>query len=114
MKTFKWLVLFLLIGGCDQNRPPEGILNPEKMSQVLLDIYVIEGKVTETGVGSDSARKVYRYFEQKVFDEHGINDTIFRRSFNYYLDHPKVLSTIYSTMLDSLNIYNQKSPPRPE
>jgi len=44
----------------------------------------------------------------RVFEKVGITDSVFRKSLNFYIDHPDVLEGIYTSLIDSLNLREQR------
>lgn len=107
-------VAFAALLSCGEDKRPEGILSQKQMVQVLMEVYVAEDKVSRMGVNMDSAQKVIKIFKQKAFERTGVSDTVFKRSFNYYMDRPKEMELIYTALVDSLNLREQRSSFRPE
>ena len=105
MRSYFLIIGLLLVLGC-RSKPemPEDILSKDKMTEVLIDIYILESQTKEIKVHFDSAKKVYNIFEQKLFDKHGIADSTYRKSFMYYQDHPEYLEEVYGRVVDSLSL----------
>lgn len=100
----------LMAASCNvSERKPAGILTQEQMVLTLADLYVAEEKVSRLGLSKDSAEMVFRIMEGKVFDSLKIHDSVFRASQDYYLDHPKEMEAIYSALVDSLQLREQRT-----
>jgi hypothetical protein len=93
-----------------RERAPADILPPEKMIPVLAQIYTNEEKINRLGVSSDSALKVFTYMKGKIFETNQLTDSLFRRSFDYYMDHPKEMEAVYSALVDTLQLREQRAP----
>lgn len=104
----------LVFFSCQENAQSEGVLSPEEMVTVLSEIYITEEKVNKLGLPHDSAVKVYDYFKGKVFEKTGTTDSTFKRSMDYYMERPLEIEKIYATLIDSLNLREQRlSIPNP-
>ncbi len=99
-------VFFLLIS-CGKEERPNDILTPAEMVSTLTALYLTEAKVGGIPVTRDSSMRIFDYFGTKTFDSLGIADSVFKKSFNYYLDRPKEMEEIYAILIDSLNLREQ-------
>jgi cAMP phosphodiesterase len=79
------------------------------MVQYLTELYVVEGKIHRLGLSSDSSLEVFSKMHQKMAEKTGIPDSVFRRSLQYYAQHPVELDRIYGALVDSLNLKEQRS-----
>jgi hypothetical protein len=93
------------------DRPP-GILSHSRMVDVLQEIYITEEKVNRLTLTRDSAERVFDLLEGKVFEKTGVPDSVFRASLDYYFDHPKEMELIYTAVVDSLQLKEQRAPIR--
>ncbi len=110
-KSLSFIVVslaFLTLFSCSKDDSREGVLTQEQMVPIFLDIYIAEGKVNELHVKRDSALRIFEAYEQHIFDEHGISDSVYTHSLQYYYDHPDELEKIYETVLDSLNLMEKR------
>ena len=92
-------------------QPAEGVLSHAEMVEVLQDIYIAEEKVNRLTLPRDSAERVFQLMEVKIFEQAGVNDSVFRASLDYYIAHPKQLEKIYAAIVDSLALKEQKALP---
>jgi hypothetical protein len=103
------ILIFLVLTGCEEKRPP-GVLSRQEMVNVLIEVYVAENNVNRLGLRSDSASKVFDAMRGKVFERANVPDSVFKKSMDYYVDRPKQLELIYTALVDSLHLREQRSP----
>ena len=104
-----FLAGFAAVFSCAQ-RKPEGILSQAEMVQVMEELYIAEEKVNYLALSRDSAKTVAELMGGKVFDRAGVNDSIFKRSFDYYMERPKEMELIYTALVDTLQLREQRAP----
>ncbi|HLT80056.1 MAG TPA: DUF4296 domain-containing protein [Cyclobacteriaceae bacterium] len=113
------LVLILVVGmmtvmACDRERRREGVLPQAEMVKALKSLYIAEEHVSRFGLRPDSARRLFNRMEDRLFENMGITRDEFQRSFDYYVEHPDEWESVYSALVDSLNLQEQKlSVPAP-
>lgn len=107
------MILVVLSCAGKQVTPP-GVLSRDEMVKILSEVLVTEDKVGRLAVSSDSAYKVFDVLRGKMFDKAGVSDSVFRNSMNYYIDHPKEMQQIYTVLVDSLNLREQRESVRAE
>lgn len=76
----------------------------EKMTQVLIDIHIAEAAIALKGLEADSARILYSIQKQKVLKKHGVGEEEYDTSFEYYVNHPELLDEVYTSVVDSLSL----------
>lgn len=96
-----------------KEQAPEGILGKEEMVKTIQEVLLAEEKVNRLRLSTDSAKKVFTALREKIFEKTGVPDSVFNNSMNYYMDHPKELEQIYTALVDSLNLKEQKASVRP-
>jgi hypothetical protein len=103
------VVLFVLLGNaCDQADQDAAVLSHAEMVKILTEIYLTEQKVNRFGLARDSAEHEFDRFKKVVFKKENISDSVFRKSFNYYMDRPKEMELIYTALVDSLSLMEQR------
>lgn len=111
-------IIFLTIGllfSCQsRDRKPGGILSQDEMVQVLADIYVSEEKVSSLNLANDSAQAVCDVLRAKVLENVSMTDSVFKKSFDYYMDRPADMEAIYTILVDTLQLREQRTSQRPE
>jgi hypothetical protein len=43
-----------------------------------------------------------------MFAKLGVSDSVFKRSFDYYMDRPREMEQIYAALVDSLSLKEQR------
>ena len=74
----------------------------------MTEIYLAEQKINRLGLPRDSAEREFGRFKQLVFEKIDVQDSIFKRSFNYYMDRPKDMEFIFTALVDSLSLMEQR------
>ena len=102
------VALTLLLFGCSNGNKPKGLLGQSEMVRVMTEVYLVEQKVSTVGVSRDSTAQMFRYMSPEIFKKLGTNDSIFRMSFDYYMENPVLMEEIYTALIDSLNLREQQ------
>jgi hypothetical protein len=97
-----------ILFSCAGEKKSSGILTHDQMVEVLTDIYVAEQKTSKLSLGTDSSLVVFERLKGKVFQKTGISDSIFKKSYEYYVDRPVELEHIYTALVDSLSLQEQR------
>ncbi|QSE99092.1 DUF4296 domain-containing protein [Fulvivirga lutea] len=103
------MMISILFMRCNTDETPEDIISHEKMVGILLDVYEAEAKLAELKLNRDTTIQIFKTYEQYIYDEHGIEEEVYKKSLTYYYDHPDKLEKIYETMLDSLALRETKA-----
>lgn len=108
MKKFFFFSSLILLAACTQHKEvaelqqPDSLLTKQQMVDFLVDVHLLESQVKNLRIPADSSRIVYSFFERDLYDQHGFSDTVYLNSYNYYLDKPSQLKSIYDIVADSL------------
>ena len=97
-------IFFLLATGCsDKKSVPSGILSREKMENVLWDM--IQADQYTADLAKDSSAHIadlkterLRLYDQ-VFRLHDVSRDKFRKSYQYYTDHPELSQDLFDSLL---------------
>lgn len=119
-RIFLSILIGFLLAGCEQKDSRKGILTEPEMVNVLIQLYVAEEKIALLPISYDSLNRLMPYFREHIFTQVGIQDSVFRKSMEYYMAHPKRLEYIYTAVVDSLSLqeqvvpneYSQYAPPK--
>ena len=95
-------------------KKPEGILSKAEMVQIMEELYIMEEKINQLALSRDSAKQVFKVMEERVFESTAVDDTLFRKSFDYYMEHPREMELIYTALVDTLQLREQRAPFRPD
>src|SRR5687768_5161554 len=92
-------LLFLVFFSCTQEvRKPAGILSKDEMVSVLMELYIAEEKMDKLNFPIDTSKVIFQVMEAKVYEKTGVPDSVFKSSFDYYLDYPKEMELIYTAL----------------
>ena len=104
-------ILMTLLAACSgKDRTPKDILPPNEMVRVLSELYINEEKVNRLNLRRDSSETVFAALKDRMFTKLQMPDSVFKRSFDYYMDHPVEMEKVYSALVDSLNLREQRAP----
>jgi hypothetical protein len=108
-----WLVIsaaLVTLNSCEQKKE-QNVLSHQEMVRVMSEIYLVEDKVNRLSLDPDSSRKVFEVMKEKALQKTEISDSVLQRSLNYYMEHPIEMEKIYTTLVDSLNLKEQRTLP---
>jgi hypothetical protein len=107
-QAVKMIFLLLLLLAAISCRPhhkvPDGLYTKQEVAAFLMDLYLLEAKIHELRLTNDSAKKVFAISEARLFEQHQLDDSLYRASFAYYLNDPKALNDLYTLLTDSLSL----------
>ncbi len=103
MKPIQILFLSLFFLAACNKRPPEGVLDEQKMVNVLADLTIIDGYMS-TMTYSDTLRIGGRNYYATVYKNHNISKVVFDKSMKYYSAQPVLLDSMYSKVAKKLEI----------
>ena len=102
MKRLYFLLLTLLIlTSCNQSKLPEGVLDEQRMINVLADLSVIDGYMSSL-MYTDTLRIEGRSYYATVYKNHNISKAVFDKSLKYYSNQPVLLDSMYSKVTRKL------------
>jgi len=110
VKRVVFIMMVLLTACARKERIPKDVLPPDQMVKVLSELYVNEEKVNRLNMRRDSSETVFAALKDRMFTKLQVSDSVFKRSFNYYMDHPVEMEKVYSALVDSLNLREQRAP----
>ncbi len=103
-----------ILAACKQELRHPDILSRQEMVKIMEELYVAEEKVNHLSLSRDSATEVFSVLKVKVFQDAVKSDTLFKKSLDYYMERPKELELIYTALVDTLQLREQRSPFRPD
>jgi len=107
------VVLGLIFNACQKDKRPEGVLSPEELSKLMVDMYLAEARISGKNMVKDSAMKYFVPFEEKLKAKHGVSDSTMRITYQYYISHSEELEKIYDSVIDTLSLREQKERTKP-
>jgi Domain of unknown function (DUF4296) len=103
------ICMLILCCSCnDSDRNDKDILTREQMVKALTEVYLAEQKINRLGLPRDSAEREFDHFKQLVFEKIDVSDSVFKRSFDYYMDRPNEMEIIFTALVDSLSLMEQR------
>ena len=96
-----FIIPLLLLTACQKNKLPEGVLDEQRMINVLADISVVDGYMS-TLMYTDTLRIEGRSYYATVYKNHNISREIFDKSLKYYSNQPVLLDSMYSKVTRKL------------
>ncbi len=106
------LTTILVLTGCRGDKTPPGVLDQKQYADYLVNIYIAEAKLNTLAITPDSAMKLFQPFEASLLAKYGVSDSVIQNTYQYYLAHPAQLEQVYTTVIDSLNLMEQKGNTR--
>ena len=105
----KFFLLFIAIAivvlGCvRKDKPPEDLISKEQMVSFLIDLHILEAKINTTRFPKDSVEIIFPEIEKELFKKHNISDTVYFKSYLYYLNNMFDMEEIYAAVVDSLSL----------
>ena len=104
MKRLFQIIFLLMVIGCSSDQASIKVMSEPQMVDFLIDLHLAEGGIQDLRLKKDSAAVVFAAQEKLLFKRHDITDSVFIKSYNYYLEHPGQLEKIYSAVIDSLSL----------
>jgi hypothetical protein len=101
--------IFFVFGCGINSTKPENVLSTDEMVKILADIYTNEEKVNALGLNPDSAHQVFEIMMVGISNADSVSDTTVKQSIYYYMEHPKELDKIYSILIDTLQLREQRA-----
>jgi hypothetical protein len=101
-------ILIAFLSGCKNDRPP-GVLSREQYAALLIEVYLTEAKFSQLPITSDSTMRLYLAHEPELLKKFGLNDSTLAVTYEYYTNHPKELEMVYTAVVDTLSLREQKA-----
>lgn len=103
-KLFLLLASSVIIGCVHKDKPPEDIMSKQQMVSFLIDLHIIESKMSSSRFPNDSIEAIFPQIEHELFKKHHITDSIYFKSYQYYLSNMFDMEEIYTAVVDSLSL----------
>ena len=97
-------IIILVVLSCSQSSSPDGVMDESAMINYLIDLHLAEAAVQDLRLKKDSAEIVFAAQEKLLLKTHHITDSMFVKSYTYYLERPEEFEAIYSAIVDSLSL----------
>ena len=104
-RHFFFLLLVFALACSSKNTAPSNIIPPNKMQGILWDMFRVGNFVTSYAIPADTTlqrNKEQIKWYNRVLRLHQVTEAQFKKSMQYYKEHPDLLATI----MDSLSRKN--------
>ncbi len=102
------LLIFLSTSCQETKKETTGILSKQELTTFLVDVYLAEARIDNLLITRDSAIKIFIPFEEKLQKKYSLADSTLKKTYQYYLDHPKEMEAVYDAVIDSLSLREQR------
>jgi hypothetical protein len=106
------LPLLLLLGCTPDEELPADLISAEKMTSIMVDVHLMEAVIGRTITHYDTSRVAYKKAHKLILKRHGISDSAFQHSYDYFLANPAKMDKIYEAVLDSLSQREARLTPK--
>ncbi len=91
---------------CSKKKPqnPKGLYTMEQVAVFLKDLYILEAQIKDLRLSLDSTKIVFEHYEKELLKKHNLEDSLYRKSFLYYMDDVPGLTKVYEIIADSLSL----------
>jgi len=105
---FYILILLLACLSCSDSKPSNR-LPEDQMAEILADIHLDEGKISALNiVSADTSVILYNQLERATLKKHGVDSTVFAKSFSSYVQEPQDFIDLYRKVNAALAKKQQK------
>jgi hypothetical protein len=105
-KSLSILAVILIFAGCGEPEievAPEGLLDKDKFTEVMVDVQLLEGmKVHKLGPKREKSPDMEAMYGN-IFAKHEIEQEDFDATYDYYKARPDEMEFIFEQVLDSLS-----------
>jgi hypothetical protein len=105
---FSMTILFV-VAGCQREQAPAGVMSREEYAKFLVSIYVAEAKLNTLVLSPDSAMSLFLPYQHALEKKFNTSDSLIQKTYQYYLAHPAELEQVYTAVIDTLNLLEQKA-----
>lgn len=97
-------VLFFTMLSCSKSKP-KGILSEDTMSDMMTEVYAVDGYLNVLPI--DSSRKLLPVLYQEIFDRFMIDSTQFNQNVDYYYGDPVQLEKLLTEVQKKLTTHER-------
>ena len=100
------LLVFLYSCSSELKKPqaPDDLISRDSMVVVMRQLVVLESHIDSKYQNVQNYHKLVKKTGNKLLEDFNISPARFERSYDYYAGHQEKLQSIYTEVLDSLNI----------
>lgn len=82
---------------------PDLLLTENQMSRLLMDAQLVEGALITNKTKNKASKQLKTEYYEKIFEEHGVTEEIFKENVSYYNQFPETMEKIYDEVLAGLS-----------
>jgi hypothetical protein len=102
----KYITLFfsvsLFLFSCKGDKAPDGIIEHKKMTSLLTEVHLIDGRMSGIFQSPDSLTKYGSVRYDALFKRYGTDSVVFNKSLKYYASQPAEMAKMYDDILVDL------------
>jgi hypothetical protein len=106
MRLFSFVLIILFLSSCNNQSDKKvtfEILKPKKMIDILIDLNLLEAKVTSLSLqGMDSSQVMFYTLQNEIFKKHKTDSLQYQKNYQYYLQDVPEMQKIYIIVGDTL------------
>jgi ADP-glucose pyrophosphorylase len=81
---------------------PDKLISEEKMVELMIETHILEAKIVDKRMNNDKAVATYNKFEKEIFDQSGLDSTLYYSSYNYYFSDLETFQSLITAVTDTL------------
>jgi hypothetical protein len=105
--NFAIVILLFLFCACGSKKTvvpsSENIIPFKQMEQVLKDIHLADGMANREGDPNGTAEALTKEYYKAVFKKYNITDSIFYKSFRYYMYEAGMMDSMYNNIITDIS-----------
>ena len=99
-------ILAMVLVSCSSEEPketkPQGIIEGERMTDLMVDLQQVEGASNLKYFQGDTGQINYAILYETMFEKHGTTKAVFDSSMAWYAVHPEEMEVIYDRVIEEL------------
>ncbi len=103
MGVFRLVLVLWLVIACKRNteKLPQGILSPEQMKNILVDVHLAKGARTQHLLPEELTKNPDKVLLE-ITRAHNTDTTAFQVSYRYYVARPEQFKKIYDEVISAI------------
>ncbi|MES2654518.1 MAG: DUF4296 domain-containing protein [Bacteroidota bacterium] len=94
------IALVISISACAQTETkPSPFFDRKQMGDIITDVHLAEAKVNALVLSGDTLNKTMLAHYDFIYKKHNITEKAFKDNYNYYLENPVLLDSVYADVL---------------
>jgi hypothetical protein len=105
VKTLIFIFLIFAFVGCQKkDERPRDVLDKQQLASVMIDLYLAEARLSSYPIQRDSSLALFLPRENAILAKRNVQDSILKKTYDYYLQHPDDFNEVYDILIDSLTV----------